>query len=376
MPSEAASLRAEAQAKASRRDWGHASNAYAELADLLWKQGSRRAAVRYYFVKAIIGLQGGTNSPHQPLRGSSLSDEEFETDFAFVGSDVWTAVRVYLEDEDASTADLRQIYDEAVEEVWRDRFPRSRDEVWAVLEQKINTIGGKEQSEPKNDEPNAELDCSSSPEDSDTPMPSNSNLNAELDSSEESSGPAWYDRGWVVALLVVFFWPLALYAVLKSDRWDSPVKYTAYAIGALVALSVLVALFSDPEETETASASSQEEQSASLIDKGSPTAPDWHPVDSTAVEGMWPFTAAEGEIGCVVDTEPEIAGDATNEVTVPLFRTPGTTYALVGHGWTQMKYADPDAIRRSHPQYDGMLVSLGDMQDRAEKLCGKTHQSQ
>jgi len=200
---------------------------------------------------------------------------------------------------------------------------------------------------------------------------------------EESSDLAWYDKGWVVGLWLFFFLPVGVYALYRNKSFNTTARRIGWGASIFIGLLYLGAIVEDPDTQETVGEVSTAPQDSaaqkdlpSLIDQGSPTAPDWHPVDSTAVEGMWPFTVAEGKIGCVVDTEPEIAGDATNEVKVPLFRTSGKTYALVGHGWTQMEHAEPGTIRRSHPQHDGMLVSLGDMQGRAEKLCGKTHQSQ
>jgi len=102
-----------------------------EIADRLWEEGERRAAMRHYLIKAILGLQGGRN-----VGGADLSIpgiEEFTPDLSFLGNDVTASAHVYLQDRGEDVEALQAVYDEAVEAIWRDRFPRSPEAVWGDI---------------------------------------------------------------------------------------------------------------------------------------------------------------------------------------------------------------------------------------------------
>lgn len=138
MSSELEEVKAKARTLVEKKDWGRSYNAYARLADELQKQHGRRAALRYYFVKGIISLQGGTSVfAAEGAEADRSRAREFNPDFSFLGSDVVQEAATYLTERDGNWGKLEEIYAEAQEEVWQDRFPRSAEGVWSELSDRI-----------------------------------------------------------------------------------------------------------------------------------------------------------------------------------------------------------------------------------------------
>jgi hypothetical protein len=89
---------------------------------------------------------------------------------------------------------------------------------------------------------------------------------------------------------------------------------------------------------------------------GGSSGEEWVRIDSADFAREWPFRVETGEVSCVKD----------GTVEVPLFRA-DTTYALTGHGYSQLEYADPDPIRRKTDL--GMYVPLRPVKEKSLSLC-------
>lgn len=138
MSSELEKVKAKARTLVKKKDWGRSYDAYARLADELRRQHGRRVALRYYFAKGIISLQGGTSVfAAEGAEADRSRAREFKPDFSFLGSDVVQEATMYLTEGDGDWGTLKDIYAEAQEEVWQDRFPRSAEGIWSELSDRI-----------------------------------------------------------------------------------------------------------------------------------------------------------------------------------------------------------------------------------------------
>ena len=137
MSTELAELKAKAHSAAGDRQWTSASMIHRKLAERLWHEQSRQAGLRHHFIDAIISIQGARDVGYLP---SDRADEtEFEPWSQSLGPNVVKRAGTYLQ-QYGPFAELREIYNEAVDQIWRDRFPVSREEVWAELDEKIKDI--------------------------------------------------------------------------------------------------------------------------------------------------------------------------------------------------------------------------------------------
>ena len=80
---------------------------------------------------------------------------------------------------------------------------------------------------------------------------------------------------------------------------------------------------------------------------------------ATWTDGTWPFTVAEGDLGC------------TNQgrMQIQTFTAGGITYSLNWAARGTGRYPPVDAVWRADPKVPGDKVNIAEVMDKARSLC-------
>lgn len=80
---------------------------------------------------------------------------------------------------------------------------------------------------------------------------------------------------------------------------------------------------------------------------------------ATWSDGPWPFTVAQGDLGCAYESR----------VQIQTFSVNGVTYALNPAAKDTQRYVPVDAIWRQDPNAPGFKLNIAEVIDYARTLC-------
>lgn len=120
----------EAQHHAERENWGQYRNVRYDTAEYVRERGNWKRAGFLYLEVLIFDLQGVAGAP-----GVDGFHEAHRTASPAVVKELARFAIEYGLDQD----EMRTIYDRVADQTWMDRFPRSEEEVWEEVRDKVKT---------------------------------------------------------------------------------------------------------------------------------------------------------------------------------------------------------------------------------------------
>lgn len=121
-------LSEEARHHADQENWGQYRNVRYDTAEHVREEGNWKRAGFLYLEVLIFDLQG--------VAGTA-GDDEFHQAYSAASPAVVKELARFALQHEIGEPKMKTLYDRVAEQVWMDRFPRSRDEVWTELWEEV-----------------------------------------------------------------------------------------------------------------------------------------------------------------------------------------------------------------------------------------------